>query len=472
MKTSVGKPLVRADGRAKVTGQARYSAEVQVAGVAYAVMVTSRSARGRVASIDTAAAEREPGVLAVLTHQNAIRLPGGEGAVDLSDRVVQALQDDRIFYSNQPIAVVVADTLERATHAALLVRAREEPEKFTVRLDDEIDRAFPQQTFSSAGTFPADEVHGDVEGGLSRGAARIDQTYEMPPETHNPIEPHATIAVWSGPDRVTVYDATQGVFGVRKKLAKAFGLRPQNVRVLTKFVGGGFGCKGSVWSHVVLSALAAKQVGRPVKLVLTRQQMFGMVGGRPRVRQRLRAAATQDGRLTALSHQSTSTTSRFDIFLEQAASVSRHMYASAALETRHRLVRLDIGTPTYMRAPGESSGSFALESAMDELAHELKMDPMELRLRNYAEVDPSNGKPFSSKSLRTCYRMAAERFGWERANPRRARHGATAGWWGWAWPPLPIRPTSTRPPRWRGSWPTGAQSCKAARSTSAPARTP
>jgi xanthine dehydrogenase YagR molybdenum-binding subunit len=417
MKDSVGKPLVRADGRAKVTGQARYSAEVQVAGVAYAVLVTSRSARGRVASIDTAAAEREPGVLAVLTHQNAMRLPGGDGAVDPSDRVVQALQNDRILYSNQPIAVVVADTLERATHAALLVRAREEPEKFTVRLDDEIDRSFPQQTSSSAGTFPADEVHGDIEGGLSRGTARIDQTYEMPPETHNPIEPHATIAVWSGPNRVTVYDASQGVFGVRKKLAKAFGLPPENVRVLTKFVGGGFGCKGSVWSHVVLSTLAAKQVGRPVKLVLTRQQMFGMVGGRPRIRQRLQAAATKDGRLTALSHESTSTTSRFDIFLEPAASVSRHMYASAALETRHRLVRLDIGTPTYMRAPGESSGSFALESAMDELAHELKMDPLELRLRNYAEVDPSNGRPFSSKSLRTCYQMAADRFGWRRRNP-------------------------------------------------------
>jgi xanthine dehydrogenase YagR molybdenum-binding subunit len=417
MKTSVGEPLVRADGRAKVTGQARYSAEVQVAGVAHAVVVTSRCARGRLVSIDTAAAEWEPGVLAVLTPQNAMRLPGGQAAVDPSDRAVQALQDDRIFYSNQPIALVVADTLERATHAALLVRPREEPSRFTVRLDDEIDRAFPQQTVSSAGTFPADEVHGDLEGGLSRGAARLDRTYEMPPETHNPLEPHATIAVWSGPDRVTVYDASQGVFGVRKKLAKAFGVPPENVRVLTKFVGGGFGCKGSVWSHVVLCALAAKQVGRPVKLVLTRQQMFGMVGGRPRIRQSLRAAATKDGRLTALSHHSTSTTSRFDIFLEPAASVSRHMYASAALETRHRLVRLDIGTPTYMRAPGESSGSFALESAMDELAHELKMDPLELRLRNYAEVDPSNGKPFSSKSLRACYKMGAERFGWHRRKP-------------------------------------------------------
>jgi xanthine dehydrogenase YagR molybdenum-binding subunit len=427
MNTWVGRPLVRADGRAKVTGEAKYSAEVQVAGVTYAMVVTSRSARGRVVSIDTAAAEREPGVLAVLTPQNAMTLPGGGGAVDPSDRVVQALQDDRILYSNQPIALVVADTLERATHAALLVRAREEPEKFTVRLDDEIDRAFPHELFSSAGRAPADEVHGDLEGGLSRGAARLEQTYEMPPETHNPIEPHATIAVWSGPDRLTVYDSTQGVSGVRKKLAKAFGLPPENVRVLTKFVGGGFGCKGSVWSHVVLSALAAKQVGRPVKLVLTRQQMFGMVGGRPRIRQRLRAAATQDGRLTALSHESFSTTSRFDIFLEPAASVSRHMYASAALETRHRLVRLDIGTPTYMRAPGESSGSFALESAMDELAHELKMDPLELRLRNYAKVDPSSGRPFSSKSLRTCYRMAAERFGWQHRK-RSPRATLRDGW--------------------------------------------
>jgi xanthine dehydrogenase YagR molybdenum-binding subunit len=420
---SVGQPLVRADGRAKVTGQARYSADVPVSGVLYAVIVTSTIARGRVAAIDASAAEREPGVVAVLTHANAMRLPGGTKPADSGDRVVQVLQDDRILYSNQPVALAVADTLERATHAAYLVRVREEGEPFTVRMNDELDRAFPHDISRSSGKEPADETHGDPARKLASAPVKIDVEYEIPPETHNPLEPHATVSVWNGPDRLTVYDATQGIFGVRKKLANAFAVPPGNVRVLTKFVGGGFGCKGSAWSHVVLSALAAKQLGRPVKLVLTRPQMFGMVGGRPHIRQRIRAGAAKDGCLTALTHASTSTTSRFDDFLEPAATVSRHQYSTEALETSHRLVRLDIGTPTYMRAPGESSGSFALESAMDELADAMGIDPLELRLRNYATVDPSDGKPFSSKSLRECYEMAARRFGWER---RPAGLGATA----------------------------------------------
>ena len=237
------------------------------------------------------------------------------------------------------------------------------------------------------------------------------------PSIHSPLEPHATLAVWSG-DRLTVYDATQGIFGVRKKLARAFAVPPGNVRVITKFVGGGFGCKGSAWSHVLIAALAAKQLGRPVKIALTRPQMFGMVGGRPLTRQRVTAAATSEGRLTALRHVSTSTTSRFDDFLEPAALVSRHQYKCDNLETKLRLVRLDIGTPTYMRAPGESSGSFALESAIDELAHELGIDPIDFRLNNYAEVDPAEGKPFSSKSLRRCYELGAERFGWQKRTRR------------------------------------------------------
>ena len=427
---SVGEPLVRADGRAKVTGQARYSAEVQVSGIAHAVMVTSGVAKGRVAEIDASAAEKEPGVIAVLTHQNAMRLPGDPKPADRGDRVVQVLQDDRILFSNQPIALAVAETFERAVHAALLVRVREQGEPFTVRMDDEMDRAFPFDIGSLAGKQPSDQVRGDPQRGLAQAAARIDATYETPPETHNPLEPHATIAVWNGPDRLTVYDATQGIFGVRKKLAKAFALPPENVRVLTKFVGGGFGCKGSAWSHVLLAALAAKQLGRPVKLVLTRPQMFGMVGGRPHTRQHLQAGASKDGRITALVHHSVSTTSRFDDFIEPAALVSRHQYACGAVETTHRLVRLDIGTPTYMRAPGESSGSFALESAIDELAHALGVDPLELRLKNYAEVDPTEDKPFSSKSLRQCYELAAKRFGWERrqAKPRSTlRNGALIG---------------------------------------------
>lgn len=428
MKRVTGQPLPRADGRAKVTGSARYSAEVQVAGVAYAVLVTSACARGRILEIETNEAEREPGVLAVITPKNALRLP--DPKVPENDREVQALQDDRILYSNQPVAVVVAETLEGATHAALVVKVHEEREPATVRLDDDLDQAFAQRPQGAAGKQPADQVRGDTARGLREADARLIETYETPYETHNPLEPHATTAVWSAPDRLTVYDATQGVFGVRRKLAKLFALPPGNVRVLTRFVGGGFGCKGTPWSHVIIAALAAKQVGRPVKLVLTRPQMFGMVGGRPVTRQRLAAGASKSGKLTALKHVSYSTTSRFDDFLEPAASISRHAYACENVETRHRLVRLDIATPTYMRAPGESTGSFALESALDELSHALALDPLQLRLASHCETDPTEGKPFSSKSLRQCYAEGARRFGWDRRSmtPRaQVRDGMLVG---------------------------------------------
>ncbi|MGE5049137.1 MAG: xanthine dehydrogenase family protein molybdopterin-binding subunit [Deltaproteobacteria bacterium] len=415
MSQDIGKPYVRADGRAKVTGEARYSYEWPVAGVAYGVLVTSDVARGRIVSIDADAAAAEPGVIAVLTPFNAMRLPGGAAPADRGDRVVQVLQDDRILFSNQPVAVAVADTFERALHAALLVRVRAEAAGATVRMEDELARAFPHDIQNAAGSQPADQLRGDVEKALRTAEHRVEALYETPPETHNPMEPHATLAAWSG-DRLTAWDATQGIFGVRKKLAHAFALPLENVRVIAKFVGGGFGCKGSAWSHVIIAALAARQLGRPVKIALTRPQMFGMVGGRPHTRQKLAAAAARDGRLVALRHESTSTTSRFDDFLEPAALVSRHQYRCDNVETKHRLVRLDIGTPTYMRAPGESSGSFALESAIDELAHELGIDPVEFRMKNYAEIDPTEGKPFSSKSLRRCYQMGAERFGWEKRN--------------------------------------------------------
>ena len=404
MKTTItGQPIARLDGRAKVTGAARYAAEVQIAGVAYGVLVTSACVRGRILSIETNDAEREPGVLFVLTPRNALRLP--DPKVPEGDRVVHALQDDRIAYSNQPVALVVAETLEGATHAALLVRVHEEVEPPSVRLDDELKTATrPRQ--------PPDHVRGDAARGLREAGSTVEQTYETPFETHNPLEPHATTAVWSAPDKLTVYDATQGVFGVRKKLAKLFALPLANVRVLSRFVGGGFGCKGTPWSHVVLAALAAKQVGRPVKLVLTRPQMFGMVGGRPQTRQRLALGATRQGKLTAIRHESVSTTSRYEDFLEPAAGVSRYQYACDNVESRHRLVRLDTETPTFMRAPGESTGSFALESAMDELARALAMDPLALRLASYAETDGGEDKPFSSKALRRCYEEGARRFGW------------------------------------------------------------
>jgi xanthine dehydrogenase YagR molybdenum-binding subunit len=416
----VGRPLVRRDGRAKVTGAARYSAEIPVSGIAYGVLVTSAVARGRIESIDSSEAEREPGVLAVITPANALRLPGGGAPADGGDRVVQPLQDDRILFSNQPVALAVADTFERAVHAALLVRVRAAQEKWTVRMEDELHNAFAFEPTTAAGKRPADRHKGDVPAALLQAEVKHEATYETPPETHNPMEPHATTAVWSGPDKLTVYDSTQGIFGVQKKLAKAFGIAPGNVRVLTRFVGGGFGCKGSAWSHVLIAALAAKQLGRPVKVVLSRQQMFGPVGGRPRTKQTLALGATRDGALRAMRHVSVSTTSRFDEFLEPCANVTQHAYASPNIQTSLRLVRLDIGTPTYMRAPGESSGGFALETAMDELAVKLGLDPLELRLRNYAVRDPLEDKPFSSKSLRACYAEGARRFGWEqrRKEPR------------------------------------------------------
>ena len=274
--------------------------------------------------------------------------------------------------------------------------------------------------------------------------------YETPPETHNPLEPHATLAVWNG-DRLTVYDATQGIFGVRKKLAIALALPPGNVRVITKFVGGGFGCKGSAWSHVVIAALAAKQLGRPVKIALTRPQMFGMVGGRPHTRQTVAAAAEPGGKLTALRHESVSTTSRFDDFLEPAALVSRHQYKCANVETKHRLVRLDIGTPTYMRAPGESSGSFALESAIDELSHQLGIDPIELPADQLRGGRSDRGEALLQQVAAALLRdgRAALRLAEAHPRPRGEAPRRQAGRNGDG-DRLRIRPTSPRRKRWRG----------------------
>ncbi|HEY2029084.1 MAG TPA: xanthine dehydrogenase family protein molybdopterin-binding subunit [Myxococcales bacterium] len=416
---SVGKPIPRADGRAKVTGGARYSYEVQVPGAVYGVLVMSHVTRGRILAIDSAAAEREPGVLQVITPHNALKLPGKTSG-DSPDRVVQVLQDDRIQYSNQPVAVVVADTFERAVHAARLVRVREEAEAHSVVLEERLHLGFPKEVLAGGRKQEPDTKKGDVEVALHEGHALVDNPYDLPPQTHNPLEPHATIAVWEGDDQLTVYDSSQWVFSVRNKIANAFCIPKENVRVVTKFVGGAFGCKGSAWSHVLITALAAKQVGRPVKLTLSREQMFGPVGGRPRTHMRLAASAERSGKLTALLHESASSTSQFDVFVEPAALTTRHLYECANIETRHRIVRLDIGTPTFMRAPGESTGSFALESALDEVAHAAGVDPLALRLSNYAEVDPSEGKPFSSKALRQCYEEGARRFGWEgrRKEPR------------------------------------------------------
>jgi xanthine dehydrogenase YagR molybdenum-binding subunit len=422
MSISIGDPLLRVDGREKVTGTAKYSAEYHMPGLVYASLVMSTIPSGRVTRIDTAAAQRARGVVAVITPANALRLPAPERRLTL-------LQDDRVFYQNQPVAVVIAETLEQAHYGASLVRPKYAPEP--AKLDFLAE--FPNGHPSSHTGEPGDQSWGDVDSGLASASIKIDAVYTTPIQHHNPMEPHATVAVWDG-DHVTLYDATQHISGLQEKTAQLFGIPKANVRVVSLFVGGGFGCKGQVWSHVMLAALAAKQVNRPVKLVLERPQMFGPVGARPRTHQRMTLGATAEGKLTAIRHHVYTNTSLIEDYLESAAFPTRVMYACPNISTTSRVVQLNLGTPTYMRAPGIATGTYAIEVAMDELAYALKMDPLELRLRNYAETDPHSGKPFTEKHLRECYAQAAERFGWSKRNhePRSMRDGHELIGWGMA----------------------------------------
>jgi xanthine dehydrogenase YagR molybdenum-binding subunit len=339
--------------------------------------------------------------------------------------------------------VVVADTLERATAAADLVRVRYR----SVAPELRFERA-KAAAYTPKATDPErspDFSWGDADAALGNAEVRFEATYATPMETHNPLEPHATVAAWNG-DSLTLYDATQYVFGVRETVGKVLGIPKEDIRVVDPFVGGGFGCKGSTWSHVVLAAMAARMAKRPVKLVLQRPQMFGPVGGRPQTEQKIALGAGRDGRLVAMRHDVVSHTSFMEDFTEPSSMPTRQLYACRNGATTQRLAQLNVGTPTFQRAPGESTGTFALESAMDELAWSLGMDPLELRLRNYAENDPGKGKPWSSKKLREAYSLAAERFGWSRrpAKPRSLRDGHALVGWGMATATYPAhrRPAS------------------------------
>jgi xanthine dehydrogenase YagR molybdenum-binding subunit len=417
--TSIGAPLDRVDGPLKVCGRAHYTGDIAVPRMAHAVLVTSAIASGRVARIDSSAAERAAGVVAVISHVNAMRLPQGGKAAEQppAGRVLTLLQDDRVAYGNQPIAVVVAETMEQALGAAALLRI--DYERTAAKLDFAAERAneYPPKKANDADT---DTRRGDATQGFESAAHRLTLDYATPMQHHNPMEPHATLARWEG-ERLEVEDSSQYVAGVRRTLAKTFGMPVESVHVRSSFVGGAFGGKGAAWSHVVLAAMAARQVGRPVRLVLQRPQLFGPVGGRPCTAQTVRIAADADGHLVALEHRSTSSTSFLEDWVETSALVTRMLYASPNLATAHRLVKLNVGTPTFQRAPGESTGMFALESAMDELAHDLGIDPIDLRLRNDAPRDEEKKLPFSSKALGECYRVAAQRFGWSR---RRALPGS------------------------------------------------
>jgi len=420
MSNAIGKPTSRVDGRLKVTGRAVYTAEHHLANIAYAHLVLSSVSKGRLLALDTTAAAAAPGVITVMTHLNAPLMAATQvfdtttetsGAESTS---VPILQTDRVYWHGQPMAVVVAETLEQAQYAAGLVRAEyaEEPARVTLRGKE--DQGFPPENILGA----AAEIHrGDVDAALAASAARVDHEYSTPLEHHNAIEPHATTAFWDG-DQLTVYDSSQYIFGVRQTLAEKFGLPLSHVRVLAPFVGGGFGGKGLAWPNVALCVAAARMVGRPVKLSLTRAQMFACTGYRSPTEQRVALGADSQGRLTALRHTGYSQTSTGNTFAEMFTFPARHLYACPNVRLEQKIVRLDVAAPTFMRGPGEAPGTFALESALDELAYELGIDPIELRARNEPERDPDSGRPFSSRHLTEAYRIGADMFGWSRRDPK------------------------------------------------------
>ena len=418
----IGRPTPRIDGPLKTTGSAQYAADFHFDGMAFAVPVVASIASGRIRAFDASAAERMPGVLLVLHHSNIGPLyrtvPGDDNATNAEVRSV--LEDDVIRHWGQYIGVVVAGTLEQATAAASAVRVEYDAEKPNLResLDD---YSGERKKGSSRGTF---------DSAFASAPVKVDQTYITPIETHNPIEMHASVAVWEG-ERLTMYETTQGVVNHRVVMAQTLGIPVENVRVVTRFLGSGFGGKLFPWPHCAMSAVAARKLGRPVKLVITRRMMFSNVGYRPRTEQRIRLGASKDGKLLALKQDYLNVTSILDDFDEGCGEATPYLYSVANLEVTSGLVRRNFGTPTPMRGPGAVPGLYALESAMNELADELKLDPLQLRLINDAQKDESNNLQFSSRHYRECLETGAKKFGWENRTPEigsMRRNGKILGW--------------------------------------------
>ncbi len=410
---AIGRDLVRRDGPLKVRGTATYAFETPVASPAYVQLVQATVARGRIISVETADAEKLAGVLAVVTTRNAEHLPSP------ADPDLAALQSDDVAYRGQVVAFVVAETSEVAREAAGFVRIGYDEQPHDVELSaDRPDLYAPEQV--NAG-YPTDTSEGDMDAAMTGAEATVEQTYETAMYHNNPLEPHATTALWdaTGPGFLTLWDSTQGAHPARAAVASTFGLQEEQVRVTSPYVGGGFGSKGTPHVNVVVAAMAARAVpGRPVKLAYTRQQMFSLAGYRTPTIQRMRLAADAHGRLRGIAIDVVEQTSKVKEFAEQTGVPTRSMYASPNRRTTHRLAALDVPVPSWMRAPGECPGMFGPEVAMDELAVALGIDPVELRVRNDTQVDPETGKPFSSRHLVECLRRGAELFRWEGRDPR------------------------------------------------------
>ncbi len=417
-------PIDRVDGIPKVTGTANFAAEYKIAGVVYGMLVGSTVAKGRIKSIDTKNAERAAGVLAVITHLNAPEIPGYRTGKDPSKpptggQPLRIFSNNEIFYYDQPIALVIADTYEKVLHAVKLVKAQYEKTEHKTDLESNLSNA-------KVPTGPRfeDYKRGEVDA-YKNAEVKLELEYDQPIEVHSPMEPGSIIAKWEGSNKVTVYTKTQGVQASQRSIRDAFQIPIENITVHAEHIGGAFGMALRTWPYEIAAIMGAQKVGKPLKLVLHREQMFTNVGHRPATIQKLGIGATRDGKLTGITHEATANTSVYEEFTEATVNISKFLYACPNVTTRYRLVPLNVCTPIWMRGPGEATGCFALESAMDELAHELKLDPIEFRIRNHADTDPERKIPWSSKYLKDCYQLGADKIGWNnrQLQPRSIKDG-------------------------------------------------
>lgn len=403
-----GVSMSRVDGRLKVTGAAKYSGEFKFDGLCYGVLVPGTITSGSITDIDMKAAKNAPGVIAVITHLNAPQVPGYRSDAEEPIKGLKLFNDNKIYFNAQPVALVVADTFERATFAGTLIKVTYKEEPYETNFHKNLDK----------GKAPKDEGSKDYVRGeayaYKNAPVIVEEEYMLPSEMHNPMELHVTTAWWDGDEKVTLHTKSQGVMSSQKAVAKAFALKPENVQINSVFVGGAFGSSLRTWPHEIAAAQAAQFVKRPVKLTLTREQMFTLVGYRPLTIQKMGIGASVDGKLIGITHESHSQTAVYEEFTERSVNVSRFLYVSPNANTVYKVVPLNVGVPAPMRGPGEATGAFAIECALDELSYKLGMDPIALRLKNHADTDPEKNLPWSSKFLKECYEQGAKAIGWDK----------------------------------------------------------
>ncbi len=405
--------IKRVDGHLKVTGSIKYAAEYPFPGLVYGVLVSSTIAKGTITGIDSKAAERSPGVIAVVSHLNAPKIPGYQDKPNDYDPNIRTFNDDKIYFNGQPVVLVIANTFERAKYAASLVKVQYKRKQHQTSLDANL-----QNTYKPWGDG-SDYVRGEANAYRS-APVKIEAEYHTPIHVHNAMEPFAMTAVWNG-DKITVYTKAQAIKSMQYEIMSLFKLPAENVQVYSKVIGGAFGSGSPLWPYAKAALIGAKMINKPLKVVIDREQMFTMVGYRSPAIQKLGIGSSADGKLAGITHQATGETSTYQQFAEGITDTTKFLYECPNVNTQYRLTRLDLSTPTYTRGPGETTGVFALESAMDEMAYALNMDPLEFRKKNYAEKDPQQNLPWSSKYLNECYEQGAAHFGWNKRSKNRAQ---------------------------------------------------